>query len=668
MGKNYIYIFLLLFVFSNIKCDDDYDYDYTNNINIESISYELTYNNYSVVKVVLKSYYQLYYDVSFIAYLKSEEGDKAYPLKCSSTYYDIIECYSRKNEIFNTNDRYYFYYNKTNSSILFDENDILEDDKRISLVFEPELEIDDKLYRDNHKIIIQSKGDMVSGGYLYIVKNSKSVLQRPKDGFNQYIELNNIIPHVGLHEHLPPSTLQGFTEAINKGYHIINAEVRFTSDKMPVICDDNKLENISNGKGNIANKTFQQLEELNFGSKFDKKYSDEKIMTLAELLALCRQSDVIIDLNLDNLDYNKYFNSTRQYMYIIIRTIENLQMTNSVIFEGSADKILKLKEIRTDIAVSIKHENLEELKKMKDAFNDFKRVIYSFEKNVDDETIKYAVSLKRKVKVSLIDDKEHVKKLQSLGVNFILTRNLPPWIIENEKEEPIIVRCSPTEDQMSECDIEDYMFLQDNELYDIYFSHNIYNISQDISEEPIAQFQYINTNLLDELYYYIHYFSFEKNIITLILSDKLPKGEQINGIIGPNQEDMEDCYLYSFECKGNNTYSVNCKINKDEAGKIHFNWAHYTILSLEDYSLNEFETEQRKMDNENYDYQEKEGYINYVVEKEPSILYVCLFVFIVIVIVIIFFLLRSTKCKKQTRTYVRITDNNYITDDNLYRY
>ena len=31
------------------------------------------------------------------------------------------------------------------------------------------------------------------------------------------------------------------------------------------------------------------------------------------------------------------------------------------------------------------------------------------------------------------------------------------------------------------CDIEDYMFLQDNELYDIYFSHNIYNISQDIS-------------------------------------------------------------------------------------------------------------------------------------------------------------------------------------------
>ena len=189
---------------------------------------------------------------------------------------------------------------------------------------------------------------MVSGGYLYIVKNSKSVLQRPKDGFNQYIELNNIIPHVGLHEHLPPSTLQGFTEAINKGYHIINAEVRFTSDKMPVICDDNKLEDISNGKGNIANKTFQQLEELNFGSKFDKKYSDEKIMTLAELLALCRQSDVIIDLNLDNLDYNKYFNSTRQYMYIIIRTIENLQMMNSVIFEGSADKILKLKEIRTD--------------------------------------------------------------------------------------------------------------------------------------------------------------------------------------------------------------------------------------------------------------------------------------------------------------------------------
>ena len=268
----------------------------------------------------------------------------------------------------------------------------------------------------------------------------------------------------------------------------------------------------------------------------------------------------------------------------------------------------------------------------------------------------------------MIEDHDYVKKLQSWGVNYILSKNLPPFIIENDIEEPIIVRCTTIDAERSECDIDDYMYLQDNELYSIYFSNNIYNISQDISEEPIGEFQYINTNLLDELYFYSESFSFEKNEITLALSDKLSKGEKINGIISPKQEDIEDCYLYNFECIGNNSYTVNCRINKEEEGKIYFNWAHYEILSLEDYSMNEFETEQSKIDYENEEYQEKEGYINYVVEKEPSTLYVSLVIFVIIVIVIIVCVLRSTKCKKPTRTYVRITDNNYISEDSLFRY
>ena len=476
--------FILLSFFLSLKCDDDLDYE--NNINIESITYELTYNNYSVVKVVIKTYDELENDVLFKAYLKSEEENKEYVLNCYSTFYDIIECYSKKNEVFNLNDKFYFYYNQTNSKITFDENDVLEDDKRVSLIFEPEIEIYDKLYRDNHKITVGTNGRMVSGGYLYIVKSSKDILKKPKDGFNQYIELNNIIPHVGLHDHLPPSTLQGFSDAIDKGYKMINADLRFTSDKMPVICDDDNLEKISNGKGKVEDHTFAQLEDLNFGSKFDKKYSDEKIMTFAELLALCKKNDIIIDLNLDHLDFKKYFSIDENYMKIMFKTVEKLDMMNSVIFEGNPNIILKLKEIRKDIAVSVIHQSKEEMEKMKDSFKDFKRVIYCLGTNVDEATVKYAVSLGRKVKVAMVDNKEHVKKLQSYGVSYIMTKNLPPFVIENDKEEPIIVRCSPLDEDESECEIDDYLLLKDNEYYNIYSSENIYNISEDINDEPIG--------------------------------------------------------------------------------------------------------------------------------------------------------------------------------------
>jgi hypothetical protein len=43
---------------------------------------------------------------------------------------------------------------------------------------------------------------------------------------------------------------------------------------MPVICDDDMLEKISNGKGTVSTSTFEQLEKLNFGSKFDKNFQD----------------------------------------------------------------------------------------------------------------------------------------------------------------------------------------------------------------------------------------------------------------------------------------------------------------------------------------------------------------------------------------------------------
>ena len=333
--RNYFLIVFLLSIFLSIKCDRNLNYHY--NINIESISYELTYNNYSVVKVVIKTYDSLDNDVAFKAYLIAEESHKEHLLHCYSTFYDIIECFSNRDDIFNKEDRYYFYYNKTDSKITFDENDILEDDKRVSLVFEPEIDIDDKLFRDNHKISVDTNGNMVSGGLLYIVRSSKEVLQNPKDGFNKYFELDNIIPHVGLHEHLPPSTLQGFTEAIKKGYVILNADLRFTSDKMPVICDDDKLEIISNGKGLVSTSLFADLEKLDFGSKFDKKFADEKIMTFTELLALCKKNEVVINLNLEHLELAKYFSPNSEYMKLMFNLVTRLNMTNSIFFEGTPE-------------------------------------------------------------------------------------------------------------------------------------------------------------------------------------------------------------------------------------------------------------------------------------------------------------------------------------------
>ena len=667
--KIYLLIFILISNYIFINCDDDNFEDYEgnlNNINIESISYELTYSNSSVVKVVIKTYDEISNDMSFIAYLKSHTEQKDYILNCSNTFYDTIECFSEKNVSFNLNDKYSFYYNKTKSVFTFDENDILEDDKQISLIFKPDINIDDRLFRDYKKFTVDTDSQMVGGGYLYITKKSKEVLNTPKDGFNKYIELNNIIPKVGFHYDIPLSTLAGYKKAIKRGYHIVDAVLRYTSDKVGVISHEENLAKISNGKGKISSYSYKELLELDFGSKVDKQYEGEKILSLQILLQLCKELGVIIDLDLSQLDTETYFKNNT-YAYRLLNIIEKYDMFDSVYFSDgpNCENILKLKEVKNDISVSISNiNNKDAFEKIKNKFADSKKIILSVgeitsENSLNEDTIRELSSLGYKIKVGPVDERNYAEKIESWGVNFITTKNLPPFLIESDKEEPIIVRCVPVDDEHSECEIEDDYILKDNEWYNIYYSENIYNLSQDIDISPLGDFQYVDTNILDELYYKVNKFSFDRGIINLNLSKILKKGEEIYGVVGPDYNNVAECYKYNFICEGNNSFTVDCQIKKEEEGKVEYKGVNYGIYSLEDYSLNEFETDERTIP--------EETYIEYIADekKRPYLLIVSIAIVILICLVILY----CVKCRKSNEQYgrIRIADNNYISDNYLYR-
>jgi len=671
--KNSFFIFIFISIFLSLKCDyifneDDVDSDNVNNINVQSIFYELTYNKYSTIKVTIKTYDEFENDISFIAYLKSVNEKKEYKLSCSHSVYDMIDCYSERNITLNLNDKFYFYYNKTNSKITIDEKDIFEDDKRISLIFKPEISTNDKLYKDNRKILVETGGNMIEGGVLYITKKSREILEKPKDGFNKYIELNNFISHAGLYSYRPESTLVAFKEAIRRGFHMVDADIQFTKDKIPVIFHGNDLGVVSDGIGTIDSKTLEELEKLDFGSKFDKKYKGEKILTFECLLDLCKNNSVIIDLDLAHLNFKKYFEDTDEYMKIIINLVEKYHMIDSIFFNDGINPktVMKLKEIRNDISVSISNMNKKEnIEKVKDKYAGSKRIIFNFGglsrgNSIDKETVKYGISLGKKIKAATVDDLEFANKIQQWGVNYITTNKLHPFLITNTKEQPIMVRCSPVDHDTSECDIEDDIILKDNEFYSIYYSENIYDLYENINKVPIGEFQYVDTNLLNELYYVIKKFDFSNGIIKLSLSHELSKEERISGVVGPEYEDVAECYQYNFYCNGNNSHFVDCQIEKDDEDKVQFD-GKYCIYSLEDYSLNEFELEEKLEDEEYKD----EGYLEYIVEKKTS--YFVVFI-VIIIILIILVILYFAKWRNGNRyNIIRNTDNNYMPDDYLYR-
>ena len=276
-------------------------------------------------------------------------------------------------------------------------------------------------------------------------------------------------------------------------------------------------------------------------------------------------------------------------------------MFNSIIFNNgnNMQKLIKLKKFKNDISISISNMNeRRNIEKIKDKYNDSKRIIYNmgnllYGKTINKETVKYGLSLGKKIKAAKVNDLKFAKKLFLWGVNYITTQQLEPFQLNNEKEEPIRIECNFNGKTFTECEINENIPLNDNEIYNIYYSDDIYNLFCSINEKPIGQFKYINTNINKKLYYSVNYLNFEEGIINLILSNKVEKEKIIKGIIGPDYDNVAKCYQYDFYCIGNNSIYIDCTIVKNEKNKIKFK-GNYKIYHLENYSRNDEKIKKKK--------------------------------------------------------------------------
>ena len=155
---------------------------------------------------------------------------------------------------------------------------------------------------------------------------------------------------------------------------------------------------------------------------------------------------------------------------------------------------------------------------------------------------------------------------------------------------PYIVKCVPIFlDDLSECKMGKEIVLRDNEKYNIHYSLNIYNKSEDINETALGEFRYEDTKINDNKYYIIKFINFKRGLIQLITSDIVEKGKQLNGVIGPKYDNVAESYQFEFYCDGINQHIINCEIEKDD-DKIEFK-GEYVIYYLQNYSYNEEEIE-----------------------------------------------------------------------------
>lgn len=130
-----------------------------------------------------------------------------------------------------------------------------------------------------NNLIVAKDGDYM-GEYVKLLVDSLNVKHTNRSKVKG-------IAHRGLSSVAPENTASAIRAAAEAGFKYVELDVRITSDDKQVIIHDETVDRTSNGTGNVADMTLEELKALDFGSWFNEKYSGEKILTLDEAMSLC---------------------------------------------------------------------------------------------------------------------------------------------------------------------------------------------------------------------------------------------------------------------------------------------------------------------------------------------------------------------------------------------
>lgn len=242
-----------------------------------------------------------------------------------------------------------------------------------------------------------------------------------------------IIAHRGASAYYPENTLVSFEGAIVLGADMVELDVQLTSDGKVVVFHDEKISRCTNGRGRIADHTLAELHKLDAGSWFDKKFHGEKIPTLAEVLAVCKNKIAVnIEIKIEAVTGRVSGGIEEKCLQIVDKT----GMREHVVFSSFDTRaIIHLKEIDKTAPAAVLYEKGLYGSKLPsqiveflhaDAFNCSRREL----------TRKWLDDLKSHqipVNVYTLNDDNNMKRLLAKGVSGIFTNN--PDILKNVLED-----------------------------------------------------------------------------------------------------------------------------------------------------------------------------------------------------------------------------------------
>ena len=110
--------------------------------------------------------------------------------------------------------------------------------------------------------------------------------------------LPRVIGHRGAAAAAPENTLVSLQKAKELGASWVEFDVKLTRDGVPILMHDERLERTTDGRGEVALTTLNDLQKLDAGGWFGPAFRGEPVPTLEAALALCAELGLGINVEI----------------------------------------------------------------------------------------------------------------------------------------------------------------------------------------------------------------------------------------------------------------------------------------------------------------------------------------------------------------------------------
>lgn len=219
-----------------------------------------------------------------------------------------------------------------------------------------------------------------------------------------------VIAHRGASALAPENTIAAIDLAVNAGAEWVEIDVQETATGEVLVFHDKDFMRMARSPLTLRDATTEELAELDIGSWFDPKFSDQRTPTLRRVLELCKdRAGVIIEL--------KYYGSEERLEERVIEIVEATGMTPQVqLMSLKLEGVEKVRELRPSWRVGL----LSSI-----SIGDPTRLDVDFlglnARSISDRTIRRAHHANIDVFAWTVNDPTHMSALLSRGIDGLIT-------------------------------------------------------------------------------------------------------------------------------------------------------------------------------------------------------------------------------------------------------